>query len=77
MQAIKVGLLTEAEKDLIYQKEYTDNSFYNPFQDATGQWVISIQEMQDTTITEFLWVKDLPLIDWTGYYIPSGTTENI
>lgn len=73
----QVGLLTLIEKEAVDGKEYTSNSYYYPIQDTNSNWVISTQEMNDTTNTDYLWVKQLPLIAWTGYYTPSGTTNNI
>jgi hypothetical protein len=70
----QVGLLTLIEKEAVEGKEYTDISYYNPIQDTNANWVISTQEMNDTTNVDYLWVKELPLIEWTGYYNFSGST---
>jgi hypothetical protein len=72
----EVGLLTLIEKEAVEGKEYTNNSYYNPIQDTNANWVISTQEIDDTTNVDYLWVKELPLIEWTGYYNPSGSTIN-
>jgi hypothetical protein len=61
-----VGLLTIEQKDLIVGQEYTTDSYFNPIQDLNNNWVISIEEMEYCTNVEFLWVKDLTLIE----YIP-------
>jgi hypothetical protein len=73
---MNVGLLTLIEKEAVEGKEYTFSSYYNPIQDSNSNWVISTQEINDTTNVDYLWVKQLPLIEWTGYYTPSGTTIN-
>jgi hypothetical protein len=73
----QVGLLTLIEKEAVEGKEYTASSYYNPIQDTNANWVISTQEMKDTTNEGYLWVKQLPLIEWTGHYTPSGSTQNI
>jgi hypothetical protein len=70
-----MGLLTLIEKEALENKEYTTLSYYNPIQDSNDNWVISTEEMKDTTDVDYLWVKELPLILWTGYYSPSGTTQ--
>jgi hypothetical protein len=72
----QVGLLTLIEKEAVEGKEYTSNSYYNPIRDTNANWIISTQEMEDTIMVDYLWVKELPLIEWTGYYTPSGTTNN-
>ena len=61
---IKVGLLTIEQKDSITGQMYTEDSFFNPIQDAYDNWVISTEEMEYCTNPEFLWVKELPLIDY-------------
>ena len=72
-----VGLLSLIEKEAVDGKLYTNDSYFNPIQDTNANWIISTQEMNDTTNMDYLWVKQLPLIEWTGYYTPSGTTINI
>lgn len=57
-----VGLLTETQKDELVGQLYASNSYYNPIQDIDNNWVISVEEMEQTTTLEFMWVKDLPLI---------------
>jgi len=74
---MNVGLLTFIEKEAVDGKQYTTDSYFNPIQDTNANWVISTQEIDYCTNVDYLWVKQLPLIEWTGYYIPSGTTANI
>ena len=71
-----VGLLTLIEKEAVEGKLYTFDSYFNPIQDSNSNWVISTQEMEFCTNPDYLWVKNLPLVEWTGYYSPSGTTIN-
>jgi hypothetical protein len=71
-----VGLLTLIEKEAVEGKLYTIDSYFNPIQDTNANWVISTQEIDYCTNVDYLWVKELPLIEFTGYYIPSGTTIN-
>ena len=61
---IKVGLLTIEQKDSITGQMYTEDSYFNPIQDIDDNWVISTEEMEYCTNEEFMWVKDLPLIDY-------------
>ena len=63
---IYVGLLTIEQKDLLIGQWYAPDSYFNPIQDANGNWVISVEEMEYCVNDEFLWVKDLPLI----IYVP-------
>lgn len=59
-----VGLLTIEQKDQLVGTWYTSNSYYNPIQDINDNWIISVQEMQNTTNPNTLWVKDLDLITY-------------
>jgi hypothetical protein len=66
---IEVGLLTLEQKDSLVGQMYTDDSYFNPIQDADDNWVISVEEMEYCTNPEFMWVKNLPLIP----YVPKPT----
>jgi hypothetical protein len=61
---MKVGKLTIKQKNQIAGQLYADDSYFNPIQDANAKWVISTQEMEDCVVEEFMWVKELPLIDY-------------
>ncbi len=73
---MNVGLLTFIEKEAVDGIQYTADSYFNPIQDTNANWIISTQEMDFCTNVDYLWVKQLPLIEWTGYYVPSGSTQN-
>jgi hypothetical protein len=60
-----VGLLTELQKDELVGQLYAPRSYYNPIQDLNDNWVISVEEIEQTIAPEFMWVKDLPLIPYT------------
>ena len=59
-----VGLITEVQKDELIGQLYTEDSYFNPIQDASDNWIISVEEMEFCTIEQFMWVKDLPLIEY-------------
>ena len=59
-----VHLLTETEKDSLIGQWYAPDSYFNPITDANLNWVISTQEADYCVNTDFLWVKDLPLIEY-------------
>lgn len=63
---IYVGLLTLEQKELLVGQLYTNDSYFNPIQDNSDNWIISIEEMKYCDNPEFLWVKDLELI----LYVP-------
>ena len=61
---IQVGLLTQVQKDELTGQWYAPDSFFNPILDNENRWVISIEEMEQCINPDFLWVKDLPLIEY-------------
>jgi hypothetical protein len=63
---IYVGLLTKEQKELLINQLYTNDSYFNPIQDNSDNWVISVEEMEYCDNPEFLWIKDLELI----LYVP-------
>lgn len=66
---ILVGLLTIDQYNQIIGQLFDEDSYFNPIQDNSDNWVISEEEINFCTNTEFIWVKDLPLIE----YIPKQT----
>lgn len=64
-----VGLLTLEQKELIHGQPYSADSYFNEIQDINDNWVISTEEIIYCTNEEFMWVKDLELIE----YIPKPT----
>lgn len=61
---IQVALLTEEEKDLLVGVFYSDDSIYNPIQDFYNDWIISLEEVNDTINPDTMWVKDLNIIEY-------------
>jgi hypothetical protein len=61
---MKVFKLTEAQKEQLKTVEFVSDNFYNPIQDANNVWIITQQEIDQTTDENFTWVKDLPQIDF-------------
>ena len=59
-----VGLLNQEQKDSLVGQLYTDDSYFNPIQDFSDNWIISTEEMNFCTNIEFMWVKDLDLIPY-------------
>jgi hypothetical protein len=59
-----VGLLTELQKDELVGQLYAPDSYFNPIQDVNDNWIISVEEMEQTVTPEFLWVHDLDLIPY-------------
>lgn len=64
MSVVYVGLLTEQQKDLLVGQMYDEDSFFNPILDLYDQYIISVEEINFCTNPEFIWVKQLPLIEY-------------
>jgi hypothetical protein len=60
-----VGLLTELQKDEIVGQLFAPDSYYNPIQDINDNYIISVEEIEQTITLKFMWVKELPLIPYT------------
>lgn len=66
---IKVYQLTEEQANQIKGVEYTTDMTFNPIQDDNGNWIISQEEVTNTTID---WIKELPAIE----YVPKQIDLN-
>jgi hypothetical protein len=74
---MKVGQLTEEQKISLEGQLVQLDWGFNPFESygvVPFEWVISTEEIDNSTFPENEWVKTLPLID---YVFPiSGDTQN-
>jgi hypothetical protein len=61
---MKVKLLTTEQTSLLLGAEIANSYFANPFLDADGNNVISIEETNSVTNPDYLWIKELPEIDY-------------
>ena len=61
---IEVGILTEEQKDLLVGQEFMVDVYFNPIQDINDNWFISVEEMDQCVNENFMWVKDLELINY-------------
>jgi hypothetical protein len=70
---MKVKLLTPEQTNLLIGAEIANSHFASPFLDANGNKVLSIQEADSVTNPDYLWIKELPEIDYTP--IPLDLSE--
>ena len=61
---MNVELLTIEQKDSLFGQKFAPDSYFNPLQDADGNWITSTQTQEFCVVAEFMWVKTLPLITW-------------
>jgi hypothetical protein len=58
---IEVYQLTREQADQLRGVQYVADMTFNPIEDANGNWIISSEEVNSTTID---WVKELPEIEF-------------
>ena len=61
---MKVRKLTIEQKDILISQKFTTDSYFNPIQDFNDNWIISNEEVNQCTNSEFCWVKDLIEIEF-------------
>lgn len=61
---IYVGLLTTQQYNQIVGQLYAPDSYFNPILDADLNWIISTQEIDFCTNPDYIWVKELPIIEY-------------
>ncbi len=64
---IQVYQLTYEQAQSLIGVEFMPDNYFNPIEDADGNYVISIEEAEQTSIE---WVKSLPLIEYKPIIIP-------
>ena len=61
---MKVRQLTEQQKDQLVGQTYDGVQFFNPIQDADGNWIISNEEVTQCVSESSSWLTTLPEIDF-------------
>ncbi len=56
-----VALLTQAQAESLQGVEVVPDNYFNCIQDKNGQWIISLEEVEQCSIE---WVKNLPQITY-------------
>ena len=56
-----IAILTAEQKDQLIGQTYDGVCFYNPIQDANDNWIISEEEINQSTLE---WLKSLPLTEY-------------
>jgi hypothetical protein len=59
-----VALLTRGQAKQLERELFCPDSYFNPIEDADGNWVISLQEVAQCTNLGFGWVKTLQTIPY-------------
>jgi len=63
---MNVYKLTLEQKDALIGQKWNEDVFFNPTQDADGNWFISVEEVNGCTHENgaFEWIHELPLISY-------------
>ena len=56
-----IAILTIQQKDSLIGKTYDGTCYFNPIEDLNDNWVISEQEVNQSSLQ---WLKDLPLTEY-------------
>lgn len=56
-----VAKLTAQQAEQLKQVQFLPDNFFNPIKDNNGNWIISLQEVEQCDIE---WVKKLPKIEY-------------
>jgi hypothetical protein len=74
---IMVALLTPGQAKALERQTFCRDSYFNPIEDADGNWVISMEEVEQCNNLKFGWVKRLRTIPYNPKPSPPmpGMTE--
>jgi len=62
---MKIALLTIYQYRSLQGQSFTSDSFFNPTSLPSGAYFISEEEIEQYQGTEFAWIKDLPLVEYS------------
>ena len=62
--ATYVGALTPEQAQSLQGQTWQTDSYFNPIQDIHDQWVLSAEEIAYCSNPDFLWVKELDMIQY-------------
>ena len=61
---MKVHKLTPEQAKQLKGQIYADGMYFNPVQDKNDIWFISVEEVNQCTNPDFMWVKDLDEMEY-------------
>ena len=63
---MNVHILTIEQKEMLTGQMWNNQAYFNPTQDADGNWFISVEEVNGCTHENgaFEWIHELPLIPY-------------
>ena len=70
---MKVKLLTTEQKDSLMGIYFKEHQAFSPMEDVNDNWCLGLETANQTINPDYLWVKELPEIDYTP--IPLDLSE--
>ena len=67
--------LTLEQKDQIQGQKFAIDSYFNPWQDADNNWIVSLTEQELCIHPDFQWIKPCPRIEYKPKPIPMPEDE--
>lgn len=64
-----IAIITETQKNILIGQTFDGVQFFNPVQDANGNWVISEEEINNSSLE---WLKSLPLVNFDAPIIENS-----
>lgn len=71
---MKVALINIIQHRQLAKKEFAPDRYFNPIIDEMGNVIITEWEIEGTTNADYLWVKDLPLVEHSDVLNPPSYT---
>ena len=71
----QVVKITQEQKDQIEDQKFAIDSYFNPWQDADGNWIVSTTEQELCIHPDFQWIKKCPRIEYKPKPYPMPEDE--
>ena len=72
---MEVIVLTQEQKNQIEGQKFAIDSYFNPIEDADGNWIVSTIEQENCIHPDFQWIKKCPRIEYKPKPYPMPEDE--
>lgn len=59
-----VGKLSQAQKNILGKKPFKQDGYFNPIQDANGNWIVSQEEINQCDLPQYSFLKNIEMIEY-------------
>lgn len=67
-----VVVISKTRANKLKGEDFTTDSYFNPIKDSLGRWVVSKEEVDMLTDSQFIYLKTMPVI---RYMKPKDTVD--